>query len=137
MHSVLTTKSPPRDRVPGRKSILLWVENFGGTGSVSKEEEDDHGPLEHQRTLRLSDGLFRNLPGTLHANMRPSLASQIVLFVEFFTKTSTSILTRWLLFKNLHNRTDLPEKRHFVARALTRFNPLRLFLVGVSKDRSV
>ena len=30
--------------------------------------------------------------------------------------------------------TDLPERRHFVARTLTRFNHLRLFLVGVSKD---
>ena len=28
---------PPRDRVPDRKSILLWVENFTGTGSVSKK----------------------------------------------------------------------------------------------------
>ena len=28
---------PPRDRVPDRKSILLWVENFRGTGSVSKK----------------------------------------------------------------------------------------------------
>ena len=26
---------PPRDRVPDRKSILLWVENFSETGSVS------------------------------------------------------------------------------------------------------
>ena len=100
---------PPWDRVPDRKSILLWVENFRETGSVSKKEEDDHGPLEHQRSSRLSDGPFCSLPGALHANMRPSLASQIVLFVEFFTKTSTSILTRWLLFKNLHNRNGLIE----------------------------
>jgi len=28
---------PPRDRVPGRKSILLWVENFRETGSVSEK----------------------------------------------------------------------------------------------------
>jgi len=28
---------PPRDRVPDRKSILLWVENFRGMGSVSKK----------------------------------------------------------------------------------------------------
>ena len=28
---------PPRDQVPDRKSILLWVENFRGTGSVSKK----------------------------------------------------------------------------------------------------
>ena len=74
-----------------------------------KKEEDNHEPLEHQRTSRLSDGPFCSFPGTLHVNMRLSLASQIVLFIEFFTKTSTSILTRWLLFKNLHNRTGLIE----------------------------
>jgi len=85
---------PPRDRVPDRKSILLWVENFTGKGKCVKKEEGDHGPLEHQRTSRLSDGPFCSLPGALHANMRPPLASQIVLFVEFFTKTSTSILTQ-------------------------------------------
>jgi len=28
---------PPRDRVPNRKSILLWVENFRETGSVSEK----------------------------------------------------------------------------------------------------
>ena len=27
----------PRDRVPDRKSILLWVENFRETGSVSEK----------------------------------------------------------------------------------------------------
>ena len=41
-----------------------------------KKEEDDHGPLEHQRTSRLSDGPFCSLPGALHANMHPSLASK-------------------------------------------------------------
>ena len=33
-----------------------------------KKDEDDHGPLEHQRTSRLSDGAFCSLPGALHAN---------------------------------------------------------------------
>ena len=28
---------PPRDRVPDRKSILLWVGNFRETGSVSEK----------------------------------------------------------------------------------------------------
>ena len=28
---------PPRDRVPDRKSVLLWVENFRETGSVSEK----------------------------------------------------------------------------------------------------
>ena len=110
---------PPRDRVLDRKSILLWVENFRGTGNVSKKkEEDGHGPLEHQRTSRLSDGPFCSLPGALQANIRPPLASQIVLFVEFFTKTCTSILTRWLLFKNLHNRTALTLRRRIKSHLL-------------------
>ena len=33
-----------------------------------KKDEDDHGPLEHQRTSRLSGGPFCCLPGALHAN---------------------------------------------------------------------
>jgi len=33
-----------------------------------KKDGDDHGPLEHQRTSRLSDGPFCSLPGALHAN---------------------------------------------------------------------
>ena len=61
---------------------------------MSKKEEDDHGPLGHQRTSRLSDGPFCSLPGALHANKRLPLASQIVLFVEFFTKTSTAHTAR-------------------------------------------
>ena len=28
---------PPRDRVPDRKSILLWIENLRETGSVSEK----------------------------------------------------------------------------------------------------
>ena len=84
---------PPQDRVPDRKSILLWVENFRGTGSVSKKE-DDRRPLGHQRTSRLSHGPFCSLPGALHANKHLPLASQIVLFVEFFTKTATAHTAR-------------------------------------------
>ena len=61
---------------------------------MSKKEEDDHGPLGHQRTSRLSDGPFCSLPGALHANKRLPFASQIVLFVEFFTKTSTAHTAR-------------------------------------------
>ena len=40
-----------------------------GKGEVClKKDEDDHGPLEHQRTSRLSDGPFCSLPVALHAN---------------------------------------------------------------------
>ena len=33
-----------------------------------EKDGDDHGPLEHQRTSRPSDGPFCSLPGALHAN---------------------------------------------------------------------
>ena len=71
---------PPRDRVPDRKSILLWVENFRETGNVSKNDEDDHGPLEHQRTSRLSDGPFCSLPGALHTNTTQTTATTCKIF---------------------------------------------------------
>jgi len=38
-----------------------------------KKEEDDHGPLEHQGTSRLSDGPFCSLPGALHAKHASAL----------------------------------------------------------------
>jgi len=59
---------PPRDRVPDQKSILLWVENFRKREVCLKKNEDDHGPLKHQRTSRLSDSPFCSLPGSLPAN---------------------------------------------------------------------
>jgi len=122
--------NPPSGPSTGPKihSVVGWERQ--GNGKCVKKEEDDHGPHEHQRTSRLSDGPFCSLPGALHANIRLPLASQIVLFVEFFTKTATSILTRWVLFKNLHNGTGLIEQRHVNAWSkgcLTM--PLSFFLV--------
>jgi len=59
----------------------LWVENFRETGSVSeKKDEDDHGPLEHQRTSRLSEGPFCSLPGALHANTTQTTATTCKIF---------------------------------------------------------
>ena len=43
---------PPRDRVPDRKSILLWVENFRGTGSVSKKKKKTTTDLSNTREHR-------------------------------------------------------------------------------------
>ena len=81
--------NPPSGPSTGRKIHFCCGLRTSGSREVClKKEEDDHGPLDHQRTSRLSDGPFCSLPGALHANMRPSLSSQIVLFVEFFTKTS-------------------------------------------------
>ena len=72
---------PPRDRVPDRKSILLWVENFRETGSVSEKKMRTTTDLsEHQRTSRLSDGPFYSLPGALHANTTQTTATTCKIF---------------------------------------------------------
>ena len=71
---------PPRDRVPDRKSILLWVEKFREKEVGLKKDEDDHEPLEHQRTSRLSDGPFCSLPGALHANTTQTTATTCKIF---------------------------------------------------------
>ena len=60
---------PPRDRVPDRKYILLWVQNFRETGSVSEKKMRTTTDLSNTREHRgLSDGPFCSLPGPLHAN---------------------------------------------------------------------
>ena len=43
---------PPRDRVPDRKSILLWVENFRETGSVSEKKMRTTTDLSNTREHR-------------------------------------------------------------------------------------
>ena len=43
---------PPRDRVPDRKSILLWVENFRETGSVSEKTMRTTTDLSNTREHR-------------------------------------------------------------------------------------
>jgi len=45
-----------------------------------KKDEDDRGPLEHQRTWRLSDGPFCSLPGALHANNTQTTATTCKIF---------------------------------------------------------
>jgi len=45
-----------------------------------KKDEDDHGPLEHQRTSRLSDGPLCSLPGALHANTTQTTAATCKIF---------------------------------------------------------
>ena len=52
------------------------------------KDEEDHGPLEHQRTSRLSDGPFCSLPGALHANNGHQL--QDILFKTFNVVVSES-----------------------------------------------
>lgn len=44
---------PPRGRVPDRKSVLMWVDAFRGTGNVAKERK---GP---QKTVRTPDNTER------------------------------------------------------------------------------
>ena len=43
---------PPRDRVPDRKYILLWVENLRETGSVSEKKMRTTTDLWNTRELR-------------------------------------------------------------------------------------
>ena len=45
-----------------------------------KKDEDDHGPLEHQRSSRLSDSPFCSLPGALHANTTQTTATTCKIF---------------------------------------------------------
>jgi len=52
-----------------------------------KKDEDDHGPLERQRTSRLSDGPFCSLPGALHANTTQTTAITCKIF---FLRLKTS-----------------------------------------------
>jgi len=56
-----------------------------------KKDEDDHGPLEHQRTSRLLDGPFCSLPGSLHANNGHHL--QDILFKTMRFKTSHVVVS--------------------------------------------
>ena len=67
---------PPSGPSTGPKihSVVGW-ELQGNGKCVWKKDEDDHGPLEHQRTSRQSDGPFCSLPGALHANTTQTTAT--------------------------------------------------------------
>ena len=65
------------------------------------------------------------------------LNAELVCFQQDGATAHTARKPMAVLREMFPRPTDLPERRHFVARALTKFNTLRLFLVGVSKGRSV
>jgi len=82
--------NPPSGLSTGPKihSVVGW-ELQGNGKCVWKKDEDDHGPLEHRRTSRLSDGLFCGLPGALHANATQTTATTCkIFFLRLWLKTS-------------------------------------------------
>ena len=66
--SVLANKSPLGTEYRTENPFCCGLRTSGKQEVCLKKDEDNHGPLEHQRTSRLSDGLLCSLPGALHAN---------------------------------------------------------------------
>ena len=131
MRSALATQSLLATEYRTENLFCCAFRTSGERGVCLKQEERTTTDLSNTREHQFCHTVpFCSLPGAMHVNECPPLASQIVLSVEFFTNTSTSILTRWLLYKNSHNRTDFPERRHFMTHALTRFNPCDYFFWG-------
>ena len=64
---------------PKTHSVVGW-ELQGNGKCVWKKDEDDHGPLEHQRTSKLSYGPFRSLPVALQANTTQTTATTCKIF---------------------------------------------------------
>ena len=80
VRSVLATKSPFGTEYRTENPICCGLRTSGKREVCLKKHEDDHGPLEHQRTSRLSDGPFRSLPGALHANTTQTTATTCKIF---------------------------------------------------------
>ena len=79
--SVLATKSPFGTEYRTENPLSCGLRTSGKWEVCLKKGEDDHGPLEHQRTSRLSDGPFCSLPGALHANTTQTTATTCKIFV--------------------------------------------------------
>ena len=62
------TKSPLGTEYRTENPFCCGMRTSGKREVCLKKDEGDHGPLEHQRTSRQSDGPFCSLPGALHAN---------------------------------------------------------------------
>ena len=77
---------PPRDRVPDRKSILLWVENFRETGSVSEKKMRTNKDLSNTREHRGCQTVRFAVSQAEHANNGHHL--QDILFKITLFKTS-------------------------------------------------
>jgi len=87
-HSIVAVQRAFRTRYQIPLGTEYWTENpfccglrtSGKQEVCLKKDEDDHGPLKHQRTSRLSDGPFCSLPGTLHANTMQTMATTCKIF---------------------------------------------------------
>jgi len=73
--SVLATKSPLGTEYRTENLFCCGLRTSGKREVCLKKDEDDHGPLEHQRTSRRSDCPFCSLPGALHANTTQTTAT--------------------------------------------------------------
>jgi len=86
---------PPRDREPDRKSILLWVENFRETGSVSEKR---WGRPRTSRTPENIDAVRRSVLQSPRRSARKHHANnghylQDILFKTMWFKTSHVVVS--------------------------------------------
>jgi len=86
---------PPRDRVPDRKSILLWVENFRETGSVSEKRR---GRPRTSRTPENIEAVRRSVLQSPRRSARKNHANnghhlQDILFKTMWFKTSHVVVS--------------------------------------------
>jgi len=85
---------PPRDRVPDRKSILLWVENFRETGSVWKKMRtitDLSNTREHRGCQTVRFAVSQALCTQTPRKQRPPLARYS--FRTMWFKTSNIVVS--------------------------------------------
>jgi len=91
---------PPHRLVPGRNSILSWVNSFRECGSVAKPRNG------LQRTIRTPENVERVRQSVVRSPRRSARKHAAVweflkpLFDEFSMKTFTFIPINWLLCKN-------------------------------------
>ena len=86
---------PPRDRVPDRKSILLWVENFKERGSVSEKR---WGRPRTSRTPENIEAVRRSVLQSRRRSARKHHANnghhlQDILFKTIWFKTSYVVIS--------------------------------------------
>ena len=92
MRSVLATKSPLGTEYRTENPFCCGLRTSGKREVCLKKGEDDHGPLEHQRTSRLSDGPFcRRSARKHHANNGHHL--QDILFMTMWFKISHVVVS--------------------------------------------
>ena len=94
MRSVLATKSLLGTEYRTENPFCCGLRTLGKLEVCLKKDEDDHGPLEHQRISRLSDGPFCSLPSALHANTTQTTATTCkIFFLRLWFKTSHIVVS--------------------------------------------